>query len=206
MEAKLRCVFPHDPKVMTRSTLKGQPLATSEPKHKLVTELHRLCIELAGVPEDVKAGGGFFRRRNDHGPCAAALTRCRNQAKIFGETISYRPDHRNIRATMIELVAGCCRPSLRLVPASEMRQNGCNAQHDCAAAGRCCHPSDGHGRTRCRTGRGGPDRSLLHGRRQRGARGRRRTGVACRGGRAYADRRRMWCCIRSAPWASRLRI
>jgi len=63
MEAKLRCVFPHDPKVMSRSTLKGQPLATSEPKHKVVADLHRLCIELAGVPEDVKTGGGFFRRR-----------------------------------------------------------------------------------------------------------------------------------------------
>jgi pilus assembly protein CpaE len=63
MEATLRCVFPHDPKVMSRSVLKGQPLATSEPKHKLVTELHRLCIELAGVPEEAKAGGGFFRRR-----------------------------------------------------------------------------------------------------------------------------------------------
>jgi pilus assembly protein CpaE len=63
MEAKLRCVFPHDPKVMTKSTLKGQPLATSDPKHKMVADLHRLCIELAGVPEEVKTGGGFFRRR-----------------------------------------------------------------------------------------------------------------------------------------------
>ena len=38
------------------------------------------------------------------------------------------------RATMIELVAGRCRPSLQpLVPASEMRQNGCHARHDRAA-------------------------------------------------------------------------
>jgi pilus assembly protein CpaE len=63
MEGKLRCVFPFDPKVMSRSTLQGQPLATSEPKHKMVADLHRLCIELAGVPEEVKTGGGFFKRR-----------------------------------------------------------------------------------------------------------------------------------------------
>jgi pilus assembly protein CpaE len=61
MEAKLRCVFPHDPKTMTRTTFKGQPLATSDPKHKIVADLHRLCIELAGVPEEVKTG--FFKRR-----------------------------------------------------------------------------------------------------------------------------------------------
>ena len=47
---------------MTKSTLKGQPLATSDPKHKMVTDLHRLCIELAGVPEEAKPGG-FFKRR-----------------------------------------------------------------------------------------------------------------------------------------------
>jgi pilus assembly protein CpaE len=63
METKLRCVFQHDPKVMTKSTLKGQPLVASDPKHKMVGDLHRLCIELAGVPEEAKAGGGFFRRR-----------------------------------------------------------------------------------------------------------------------------------------------
>ncbi len=61
MEAKLRCVFAHEPKLMTRSTLKGQPIATSDPKHRIVTDLHRLCIELAGVPEEAKTG--FFRRR-----------------------------------------------------------------------------------------------------------------------------------------------
>ncbi len=63
MEGKLRCVFPHDPKAMTRSTLKGQALATADAKHKFVADLHRFCIELAGVPEEVKTGGGFFRRR-----------------------------------------------------------------------------------------------------------------------------------------------
>ena len=62
MEAKLRCIFPHDAKTMMRTTLKGQPLATSDPKHKLVADLHRLCIELAGVPEEVKQKG-FFKRR-----------------------------------------------------------------------------------------------------------------------------------------------
>ena len=61
MEAKLRCVFPHDPKAMAKMTLKGQPLVTGDAKHKIVADLHRLCIELAGVPEEVKASGGFFR-------------------------------------------------------------------------------------------------------------------------------------------------
>ena len=55
METKLRCVFPHDPKAMTKMTLKGQPLATGDAKHKIVADLHRLCIELAGVPEETKA-------------------------------------------------------------------------------------------------------------------------------------------------------
>jgi pilus assembly protein CpaE len=63
MEGKLRCVFPHDPKVMTRSTLKGQPLVASDPKHKLVGDLHRLCIELAGVPEEVKTRFSWRRAR-----------------------------------------------------------------------------------------------------------------------------------------------
>jgi pilus assembly protein CpaE len=63
MEGKLRCVFPHDPKVMTKSTLKGQPLVASDPKHKLVADLHRLCIELAGVPEEVKTRFSWRRAR-----------------------------------------------------------------------------------------------------------------------------------------------
>jgi hypothetical protein len=53
----------HDAKAMTKSTLKGQPLVAADPKHKMVADLHRLCIGLAGVPEEVKAGGGFFKRR-----------------------------------------------------------------------------------------------------------------------------------------------
>ncbi len=60
---KLRCVFPHDPKAMAKMTLKGQALATADAKHKIVADLHRLCIELAGVPEEVKVATGFFRRR-----------------------------------------------------------------------------------------------------------------------------------------------
>ena len=63
LEAKLRCIFPHDPKTMTKVTLKGQPLATGDARHQIVADLHRLCIELAGVPEETKAGGkGFLRR------------------------------------------------------------------------------------------------------------------------------------------------
>jgi pilus assembly protein CpaE len=63
IEGKLRCVFQHDPKVMTKSTLKGQPLVASDPKHKLVADLHRLCIELAGVPEEVKTRFSWRRAR-----------------------------------------------------------------------------------------------------------------------------------------------
>jgi pilus assembly protein CpaE len=63
MEGKLRCVFAHDPKVMTKSTLKGQPLVASDPKHKLVADLHKLCIELAGVPEEVKTRFSWRRAR-----------------------------------------------------------------------------------------------------------------------------------------------
>ncbi len=64
LETKLRCVFPQDAKAMTKMTLKGQALATAETKHKIVADLHRLCIELAGVPEETKVSTGFFRRRS----------------------------------------------------------------------------------------------------------------------------------------------
>ena len=63
MEGKLRFAFPHDPKVMTRSTMKGQPLVASDPKHKMVADLHKLCIELAGVPEEVKTRFSWRRAR-----------------------------------------------------------------------------------------------------------------------------------------------
>ena len=63
LESKLRRVFPHDPKAMTKMTLKGQALATAEAKHKIVADLHKLCIELAGVPEETKVATGFFKRR-----------------------------------------------------------------------------------------------------------------------------------------------
>lgn len=63
MEAKLRCAFSLDPKAMARASLKGQPLVSAEPRHKLAQDLHRLCIELAGVPEETRATGFFKRRR-----------------------------------------------------------------------------------------------------------------------------------------------
>jgi pilus assembly protein CpaE len=63
IEGKLRCVFPQDPKAMAKMTLKGQALAAGDAKHKIVGDLHRLCIELAGVPEETKPAGGFFKRR-----------------------------------------------------------------------------------------------------------------------------------------------
>ena len=63
IEGKLRCAFPHDPKVMSRSTMKGQPLVASDPKHRMVADLHKLCIELAGVPEEVKTRFSWRRAR-----------------------------------------------------------------------------------------------------------------------------------------------
>jgi pilus assembly protein CpaE len=62
MEMKVKCIFPHDAKSMTRASLKGQSLSASDPKHKMIADLHKLCIELAGVPEEVKQTGGFFKR------------------------------------------------------------------------------------------------------------------------------------------------
>lgn len=61
LEGRLRCAFPLDGKAMARANLKGQALARAAPKHRMIADLHRLCIELAGVPEAVKQG--FFRRR-----------------------------------------------------------------------------------------------------------------------------------------------
>src|SRR5690606_38283169 len=61
MEQKLRCVFNLDPKAMAAASLKGKPLVVADPKHKIITDLHRLCIELAGVPEEVRPSS-FLRR------------------------------------------------------------------------------------------------------------------------------------------------
>jgi pilus assembly protein CpaE len=60
IDGKLRCVFPHDPKSFAAAAIKGHALAGQKPKHKIVSELHRFCVELAGVPEEPKQG--FFRR------------------------------------------------------------------------------------------------------------------------------------------------
>lgn len=61
MEQKLRCVFPLDPKAMAGASLKGKPLVVADPKHKIVGDLHKLCIELAGVPEETRQVS-FFKR------------------------------------------------------------------------------------------------------------------------------------------------
>lgn len=63
METPLRCTFALDTRAMANASLKGQPLVAVEPKHKMVTDLHRLCIELAGVPEEAKKKTGLFARR-----------------------------------------------------------------------------------------------------------------------------------------------
>ena len=61
METKLRCAFPLDPKAMAGASLKGKPLVVADPKHKIVADLHKLCIELAGVPEEARQTS-FFKR------------------------------------------------------------------------------------------------------------------------------------------------
>jgi pilus assembly protein CpaE len=60
IDGKLRCVFGYDPKAFAGAAFKGRPLVQHTPKHRMVADLHRLCIELAGVPEEPKQG--FFRR------------------------------------------------------------------------------------------------------------------------------------------------
>jgi pilus assembly protein CpaE len=61
MECKLRLVFPEDGKSFANSTLKGQPLAAADTKHKMVGDLHKLCIELAGVPEEATKKKSLFK-------------------------------------------------------------------------------------------------------------------------------------------------
>jgi pilus assembly protein CpaE len=60
IEGRVKLQIPMDSKVMTRANLKGQVLAAADPKHKTIADLHRLCIELAGVPEETKQT--FFQR------------------------------------------------------------------------------------------------------------------------------------------------
>jgi pilus assembly protein CpaE len=52
MEGPLRCVFPLDTKAMTRCGFGGQPLASLEPRHRMITALYSLCKQMAGVPEE----------------------------------------------------------------------------------------------------------------------------------------------------------
>ncbi len=61
MEGKLRCSFPLDTKATTQATLKGEPLAQAEPRHKMIQDLQKLCVELAGVPEESKKKGFLSR-------------------------------------------------------------------------------------------------------------------------------------------------
>lgn len=61
MEAKLQFNFPLDTKALAAASLKARPLVVAEPKHRMVSDLHRLCIELAGVPEEAKPAS-FLRR------------------------------------------------------------------------------------------------------------------------------------------------
>jgi len=62
LETRLRLVFPEDGKSFAASTLKGQPLVAADNKHRLAGDLHKLCIELAGVPEESsRKKKGFFK-------------------------------------------------------------------------------------------------------------------------------------------------
>lgn len=61
IDGKLRCAFPLDVKTISAAALKGRSLVDHSPKHRIVADMHRLCIELAGVPEEPKQG--LFRRR-----------------------------------------------------------------------------------------------------------------------------------------------
>ncbi|MBB5223544.1 pilus assembly protein CpaE [Amaricoccus macauensis] len=64
MEGKLRCVFSDDARAMAKSALQGKALALADPRHRMITDLHRLCIELAGVPEETRVkSAGLFRRK-----------------------------------------------------------------------------------------------------------------------------------------------
>ncbi|MEM8569601.1 MAG: P-loop NTPase [Pseudomonadota bacterium] len=59
LEASVRCTFPIERKMLAKSTMKGEPLSSALPKHKISVGLHRLCIELAGIPEDTRKKGVF---------------------------------------------------------------------------------------------------------------------------------------------------
>jgi pilus assembly protein CpaE len=62
IEGRLKCVFSLEGKAMGKAALKGQPLVAAEPSHKMATDLHKFCIELAGVPEETKRQGLFGLR------------------------------------------------------------------------------------------------------------------------------------------------
>lgn len=63
LDMPARCKFQMDCKSVTKATMRGEPLAAASPKHRIVTDLHRLCIELAGIPEETRKKGLFGRLR-----------------------------------------------------------------------------------------------------------------------------------------------
>jgi Flp pilus assembly CpaE family ATPase len=65
METGLRVSFAYDPKAMTKASFEGKPLASADPKHKIISDLYGLCKEMAGVPEESKGktkGFALFKR------------------------------------------------------------------------------------------------------------------------------------------------
>lgn len=61
LETPLRCQFPIERKILAKSSIRGEPLAALNPKHRMVADLHKLCIELAGIPE-IARKRGLLRR------------------------------------------------------------------------------------------------------------------------------------------------
>ncbi len=61
IDAKLRATFAEDIKAFHGAAFKGKSLVVDNPKHRMVADLHRLCLEVAGIPEETKKS--FFQRR-----------------------------------------------------------------------------------------------------------------------------------------------
>ncbi|WP_424931984.1 AAA family ATPase [Amaricoccus macauensis] len=61
LESPLRCQFPVEKKILAKSSIRGEPLAALNPKHRMVGDLHKLCLELAGIPEEARKKG-FLQR------------------------------------------------------------------------------------------------------------------------------------------------
>ena len=71
-EAALR--LPARPEGDDQVDAQGPAARASDPKHRMVADLHRLCIELAGVPEEAKAAASSGAGRGSSAPWTTAST------------------------------------------------------------------------------------------------------------------------------------